>query len=874
MEDATTPDGPRKVGKPTLYDEFCADIPTAPKLLRRCLAVLRTVCVSGAAEAFLWPVDPQTNPAYYDMVLRPMCLREAGKQLIEAAEELKDRHDATTEIENIVLQFGRNMRLIEENTLAYANAGPMVIAAGSELTKVFERLFFDWVLAPEEYLPALEDLDDDRCVEHHPSDESNTVLLCDGCEGKYNISRLDPPLDGIPKGDWYCPRCVSGRWYGTLDPRIGKVVTKVRSVGDSTELEVTGSIEKCFFHRPEKAYSSLKYLVKFDDGVEETWPLAKIDDALASANILVPPIRCLPAVAECPGYSLGIDQGLRRDVVPTLLNPNISDASAQGALSSSVFRDTLAASGTLLMIDPRDMSSVEWLRLLVLLVMKCSSSDAIQNVITEMENAAAEKMAKSLEEVKKVRVTKIQEILPEVGGYGFEEYDPPAKEETDDETPHPVALPVADRPETPLPQVASAPVLPSQAIEDARMPVSAASAVVVDASAVEVVDDVTGTESTVTAKPDGTVGGVIATPKKELPFAAALIDKGKRQKAIEDSFAAYTIKNQMRTTVASFTEDTFSSLVDDSLSSKDSGLSFPSLRCRRMQCKFCGLSDVALGSPLLRVPDEEEWDNLIPHTSRNRRTHLVAEMPNTSASSFEATPFLISVTIQVDGELFSMPDADFQMSKDGAMVEFTPRSKLAFQDELKFRYESGLPFVTGKYSAHEGCAIAAHNARKDAKVQKYKNREAEQIENDAGMSCGRTLEIGRDEAGRSFWKFDSDPDSLFICTQVDEGSNDPAWHHYEHPESVASVIVGLGKDPVVRELKRCYPTANEMIKDRTWPDLLMKRRFPKVAKLICNDTVRENEDEEETSLQVEGGFEVRFQSPIAFHFGVVWLLTF
>jgi len=232
MEDTTTPDGPRKVGKPTPYDEFCADIPTAPELIRRCLAVLRTVCVSGAAEAFLWPVDPQTNPAYYDMVLRPMCLREAGKQLIEAAEELKDRHDATTEIENIVLQFGRNMRLIEENTLAYANAGPMVIAAGSELTKVFERLFFDWVLAPEEYLPALEDLDDDRCVEHHPSDESNTVLLCDGCEGKYNISRLDPPLESIPKGDWYCPRCVSGRWYGTLDPRIGKVVTKVRSVGD------------------------------------------------------------------------------------------------------------------------------------------------------------------------------------------------------------------------------------------------------------------------------------------------------------------------------------------------------------------------------------------------------------------------------------------------------------------------------------------------------------------------------------------------------------------------------------------------------------------------------------------------------------------
>ena len=562
-EENKSPEDPRKIGKPTPYDDFCADLPDAPGLIRRCLAVLRTLSVSGSAGPFLYPVDPQTNPGYYDMVLRPMCLREAGKQLNEAAELMQGDDVNMQEIENVVLQFGRNIRLIEQNTLTYANAGPTVIAAGSEMLRVFERLFFDWVLAPEEHLPALEELDDDRCVEHHSSDESSTVLLCDGCEGKYNIFRLNPPLKDIPKGDWYCPRCVSGRWYGTLDPRIGKTVKKVRVVDGEEGIEVTGRIDKCsFFHPEEKSEGpSLKYLIKFDVGEDETWTLTEIDKSLSAANLSIPPVRCLRVVAESPGYGIGVDQGFRRDVVPTLLNPNISDSAAQGALSSSVFRDTVSASGTLLVLDPRDMSSAEWLRLLVLLVMKCSSSDAIQTVMSEMENEAAEKMAKSLEELKKVRVTSIQDILPEVIHCCFEEdediFFPPTSLAVN-ETPHAVAKLVLHDPETPD-SVGSSPkeLTQTKAEIQADITMSNLQAVLVDASAVEVVDEM---ESTATAKPDGTSS--LETPKKLLPFSSALTEKGKRQKIVEESFAAYAIKNQMKPTVASFTEDTFSPLVD------------------------------------------------------------------------------------------------------------------------------------------------------------------------------------------------------------------------------------------------------------------------------------------------------------------------
>lgn len=854
-DDQMSPKDPRKLGKHTPYDDFCSDLPDAPELIRRCLAVLRTLSACGSAEPFLYPVDPQTNPGYYDMVLRPMCLREAGKQLNEASERLQGYANDSEEIENVVLQFGRNVRLVEQNTLSYANAGPTVIAAGSEMLRVFERLFFDWVLAPEEHLPALEDLDDDRCVEHHPSDESSTVLLCDGCEGKYNIFRLKPPLKDIPKGDWYCPRCVSGRWYGTLDARIGKIVTKVRDDDDNEEIRISGRIEKCLFYHPEEenAGPSLRYLVKFDDGQDENWTLPEVDNALATANISVAPVRCIRAVVESRGYCLGVDQGFRPDVVPALLNPNISDSAAQGALSSSAFRDTLNASGTLLVVDPRDMSSTEWLRLLVLLVMKCSSSDAIQTIMNEMENDAAEQMAKSLDELKKVKVTSIQDIFPDVNDGGFDENVGSAPIEAIDETSHPVAKLVPDKADTPDSAASSLPGTPqSPAGMKADKPASAIPTVV-EASAVELVDE-TEAEGAATVNPDAMIS--LETPKKETPFAGALTEKGKRQKIVEDSFAAYSIKNQMKPTVASFTEDSFTPLVDSVLSSKDPGLSLSSLRCRRMLCKFCGLTDIALGSPLVRVPDEDEWDALIPHASRLRRTHLVAELPSDSTPLGNAR--LVSLTIQVGGELFSMPvDGLSYVSKDGAMLEFAPRAELGYQDELRFRYETGLPFVTGSLSAHEGCAVLVHNTRKDEKVQKYKVRQAEQIENDAGMTCGRTLEIGRSN-GCSFWKFHSDPDSLFVCTPVADSSSERAWHHYEYPESVASVIVSLGKDPIVKELKRIYSSAKGMIKDKTWSDKLLKRHYPKVAKLISSSDGVKSDDEnsEDMSLLVEGGFDV------------------
>ena len=33
-------------------------------------------------------------------------------------------------------------------------------------------------------------------------------MLCDGCDKGYHIYCLEPPLQSIPAGDWFCPECI------------------------------------------------------------------------------------------------------------------------------------------------------------------------------------------------------------------------------------------------------------------------------------------------------------------------------------------------------------------------------------------------------------------------------------------------------------------------------------------------------------------------------------------------------------------------------------------------------------------------------------------------------------------------------------------
>ena len=761
-KDAETPEegDSDRIGKETQYDDFCADIPDTHELIRRCLAVLRALSSSGPAEPFLYPVDPQTNPGYYDMVLQPMCLREVGERLKKASLEIGPDGDIRG-AERVVLEFARNVRMIGKNCLSYSNAGPTVIAAGSELLRIFERLLLHWVLSPPGLLPPLEKLDDEKCVDPHSSDEGATILLCDGCEGKYNIRRLKPPLQEIPRGEWYCPWCVEGRWWGHVDPRIGKSI----SIDD-----VVYTVKECtVVHSEGVVEGSLVYKVSSEDGPSKSLSLQQIDEALSNAGINVPPIRCLEAITESPGHSFGIDHGMRETLVPVPINPTVAAAASQVAHSSYVFRDILYASSSLLLMDPDEMTAEEWLRLLLLLIMKCAASDVIQNVASDLETEAAESMNSKLDRLS--ILTEVKDVLAE-------------RER------------IADG-------LALATEVAAVEVE------SGGGDGVPEAVAVEVVGEpiVIDEEN---PKPD------VAPESSDKSLLAK--ERELRVKATEDAFVSLAIKNDLRSVVASFEEENVLRVVDSSLL-QDGDRSVEKIRCRSMTCSFCGTTDTALGSPLVRVPSSSEWHELIPHAIRARRTHLVASINENSEEK------VVSLTIRVDGDLLS---AESSSVAETGICEFLPRSKDAFQDELKFRSTKGIPFVSGSLSAHEVCAIAAHNARKDQMVQRYRDHQSSLIEKEAGMRCGRSLEIGCDSSGRSYWRFHGD-DSLFVRVNA-ECHEDKQWIRYQDPSRIASVIASLGKAVIVKDLLQFFPQAAVLIKSHDWASNILKDEYPEIFK--------------------------------------------
>ncbi len=51
-----------KAGSNKADYEFCEDDPHFPDIIRRCLAVIRSLCATNSAEQFIYPVDPQLYP--------------------------------------------------------------------------------------------------------------------------------------------------------------------------------------------------------------------------------------------------------------------------------------------------------------------------------------------------------------------------------------------------------------------------------------------------------------------------------------------------------------------------------------------------------------------------------------------------------------------------------------------------------------------------------------------------------------------------------------------------------------------------------------------------------------------------------------------
>lgn len=52
--------------------------------------------------------------------------------------------------------------------------------------------------------------DGDNCVVCGSNDRPTRTLLCDNCDSAHHMDCLDPPLERIPDGNWYCQKCLIG----------------------------------------------------------------------------------------------------------------------------------------------------------------------------------------------------------------------------------------------------------------------------------------------------------------------------------------------------------------------------------------------------------------------------------------------------------------------------------------------------------------------------------------------------------------------------------------------------------------------------------------------------------------------------------------
>ena len=770
--------------------------------------------------------------------MTPSSLYDVGKYLQDACKKFSLNHD-DPEIEDVVTEFGRKVRIIIQNSI-YVNSSNSIVNAAEEMSRIFERLLFDWVLAPTSLRPSLENLDDDKCIDPHETDVSNMVLLCDACEGKYNMQRLKPPIYDVPKGDWYCPRCITGRSWTTVDPRIGREVKN-----DSFH----GVVQSCKFIFTESAKPSLLYtIMDINSGRKEFWCLNDVNKMLIGEP--VDPIHCLESLSESPGYGFGRDSGSGvSGELPLTFNPLIADNAAQAALSSTVFKNSISACMSLAN-PPEELQADEWMTLLILLVEKCASSDGVQELATEMEGK--ENSRQSAEMLSFWRSRGAKNIVADVS-----DDDSVSSEEDDTQSPS-VGVGSDDK------EVDKDHAIEAETdVKSADVPAksSTESAVVSKSSSEDVSAEIVKPTSVLSdERPMDQDLSMIGSNESQLDGdgnkselqkekeeadnlqkkrdAALVLAKTRREKKREEALIGFLVGNRLKSTAASFEEDLLSSIIKNSLCSQEEGLDLQAVRCRE-SCHYCGLPDLALGAPLVRVPDDGEWRELFPYAVHERNTYMVASIPSKPKEATESEDSMdidsdenqkfVSVRVRVGGELVSskVKTAD-NKNYDQVMQQFLPRNAIGFQSELKFRDESNLSFLSGSLSAHEVCAAAAQKSRKDNYLRDRKDAFKDYLMKGAAMACGKSTPLGLDRWGRSYWVFSAEPKSLFVCETVPStGESIPPtkkWHRFAQPEEIASVMIGLGKESPIEILKEMFPDAVSLVKDRSWSTLLFARR--------------------------------------------------
>eukprot|EP00941_MAST-03F_sp_MAST-3F-sp1_P001321 g1321.t1 len=164
--------------------------------LHNCYNVLRDL---DPNQLFFTPIKEEIAPNYFDIVKYPIDLKTIGIQL----------HERFSRYCNIMPgQDGRpggdmGGPLSGEFSYVFGSAGLGLRGARSSLARK-------------------------ACEVCRKADNTDKILLCDGCPSEYHMYCLEPKLTEAPEGEWFCPRCAAARQSNDV-----KVLQSAKRGGDS-----------------------------------------------------------------------------------------------------------------------------------------------------------------------------------------------------------------------------------------------------------------------------------------------------------------------------------------------------------------------------------------------------------------------------------------------------------------------------------------------------------------------------------------------------------------------------------------------------------------------------------------------------------------
>lgn len=185
----------------------------------RLVFILDTLLKNELSLAFASPVNVNDVPGYSTLIKNPMDLGTIKMRLQRGF--YSGRFDQVPRDVDLVWQNCFTFNRLDAEISKCANRlRCKLIAFVSSCVRdglsndcwfipaaIFNRMYEQWILDVPPNTPVNQLPSEEQCRRCRQTNATDSMLLCDSCDGAYHLFCLQPPLSAIPAGNWYCPRC-------------------------------------------------------------------------------------------------------------------------------------------------------------------------------------------------------------------------------------------------------------------------------------------------------------------------------------------------------------------------------------------------------------------------------------------------------------------------------------------------------------------------------------------------------------------------------------------------------------------------------------------------------------------------------------------